>query len=95
MDINYNLDMERGPFYRLLSLAEAAEIWRVDQSTLRKAIASGKFKEGIDCRKFGKQWVIYVDAMVREYSGSWGPWNEFLQPLWAEKKKNPGEIPLS
>ena len=32
------LDMKGGPFADLLSIAEAAEIWGKEQSTLRKAI---------------------------------------------------------
>lgn len=81
MDINYNLDMERGPFAQLLSFAEAAEIWRVDQSTLRKAVATGRLVEGRDCRKFGKQWVVTVDAMRREFRDGWSPWSNFLVDL--------------
>lgn len=57
------------PFNHLLSFSEAAEIWNIDQSTLRKAVANNKLLEGRDCRKFGKQWVVTVDAMIREYGG--------------------------
>ena len=55
------------PFDGLLALNEAARIWGKDDSTLRRAIASGKFKDGLDVKKFGKQWVISTDAMLREY----------------------------
>ena len=41
MDINYTPDTEKSPFFHLLSFAEAAEIWGVDQSSLRKAVAAG------------------------------------------------------
>ena len=54
-------------FDSLLSCADAAEIWGMDESTLRKAILSGRFKDGMDVLKFGKQWVITKKAMVREY----------------------------
>ena len=57
------------PFDKLLAFSEAAEIWCIDQSTLRKAVANNKLIEGRDCRKFGKQWVVTVDAMIREYGG--------------------------
>lgn len=80
MEINYNLDMQGSPFSQLLSFAEAAEIWKKDQSTLRKAVQDGRLKPGRDCRKFGKQWVITADAMHREFGG-WGPWSEFLVDL--------------
>lgn len=92
MDINYTLDMERGPFSQLLSFAEAAELWRIDQSTLRKAVASGKLKVGVDCRKFGKQWVVTADAMHREFRGGWAPWSVFLTDLRkARAEENPTE----
>lgn len=81
MDINYTLDTERGPFAQLLSFAEAAEIWGIDQSTLRKAVAAGRLVEGRDCRKFGKQWVVTVEAMRKLYQGNWNPWVSFLTDL--------------
>lgn len=87
MNINYNLDMEYGNFYRLLSFAEAAEIWKIDQSTLRKAVADGRLKPGQDCRKFGKQWVITVDAMAREFRGGLAPFSQFLVDLRKAKKQ--------
>ncbi len=54
-------------FSGLLSFAEASEIWHLRESTLRKAVSYGKFAEGIDICKFGKQWVISFSAMIREY----------------------------
>jgi hypothetical protein len=54
-------------FLELMSLADAARVLKVDESTLRKKIATGKFIENIDCKKFGKQWVISTAAMEREY----------------------------
>lgn len=81
MDI---LDMRDGPFERLLSFAEAAEIWGLDQSALRKAVASGRLQPGRDCRKFGKQWVVTVDAMQRlyRYNNPYNdPWNKFISTI--------------
>ena len=60
-------------FDSLLSCSDAAELWHVDQSTLRKAIASGRLREGTDMVKFGKQWVITVKAMQKTF-GSPGHW---------------------
>lgn len=74
------LDMKGGPFADLLSIAEAAEIWGKEQSTLRKAIQDGRLKPGKDCRKFGKQWVVTADAMNREFGG-WAPWSTYLADL--------------
>lgn len=54
-------------FDKFLSLKEAAELYNRDDSTLRRAIMSGRLKEGIDCKKYGKQWVVLKSAMDREY----------------------------
>lgn len=55
------------PFDRLISFSDATNLWGLNESTLRKAVAYGKLKEGIDVKKFGKQWVVTFDAMQREY----------------------------
>ena len=52
-------------FEGLMSFKEAAEKWKLDDSTLRKAVANGKLTEDVDVKKFGKQWVITVEAMTR------------------------------
>ncbi len=85
MTINM-LDMQGGAFDGLLSFSEAAEIWKVDESTLRKAVANGRLKEGHDCRKFGKQWVVTVKAMAREFRGGLSPYSVFLVNLRKARK---------
>ena len=55
------------PFDGLLAFSDASTIWELNESTLRKAINYGKLRNGIDALKFGKQWVVTKDAMVREY----------------------------
>ena len=55
------------PFDGLLSFADAAELWGLNESTLRKAVAGGKLVSGCDVCKFGKQWVVSAQAMKREY----------------------------
>lgn len=82
MEINYTLDMEYGQFRELLSFGEAAELWKLDQSTLRKAVQDGRLIPGHDCRKFGKQWVVTVEAMARVFQHSAGShdytkWSQF------------------
>lgn len=57
----------RTPFDGLIAFTEATDLWKLHESTLRKAIAYGKLISGIDACKFGKQWVVSVDAMKREY----------------------------
>ena len=55
------------PFDGLMAFSDATELWGLNESTLRKAIAYGKLVNGVDVCKFGKQWVVSIDAMVREY----------------------------
>lgn len=55
------------PFDGLMAFSDATDIWGLNESTLRKAIIYGKLINGIDVCKFGKQWVVSIDAMKREY----------------------------
>ena len=55
------------PFDGLMAFSDATEIWGLSESTLRKAITYGKLVNGVDVCKYGKQWVVSVDAMRREY----------------------------
>ena len=54
-------------FDGLYALSDAARLWGKDDSTLRRAILAGKFVEGVDAKKFGKQWVVTRASMTREY----------------------------
>ena len=55
------------PFDGLMAFSDATELWGLNESTLRKAITYGKLVNGVDVQKFGKQWVVSIDAMKREY----------------------------
>lgn len=55
------------PFDGLMAMSDATFLWNLNESTLRKAIAYGKLINGVDVCKFGKQWIVSVDAMKREY----------------------------
>lgn len=55
------------PFDGLMAFSDATQLWGLNESTLRKAIAYGKLVNGVDVCKYGKQWVISMDAMKREY----------------------------
>ena len=54
-------------FDGLMALSEATELWGLSESALRKAISYGKLINGVDVCKFGKQWVVSSNAMIREY----------------------------
>ena len=55
------------PFSDILSFGDASIIWGLSESTLRKAVSYGKFIKGIDVCKYGKQWLVSMTAMRREY----------------------------
>ncbi len=58
------------PFDGLMAFSDATELWGLNESTLRKAITYGKLVNGVDVCKFGKQWVVSIEAMQREYGNA-------------------------
>lgn len=54
-------------FKGLYSIAEAAEMFGRESSTLRRNISNGKFIENEDVKKFGKTWIFRIEALEREY----------------------------
>lgn len=72
LDLSCNELWENGtiietPFDGLIAMADATELWGLNESTLRKAISYGKLIEGADACKFGKQWVVREESLLREY----------------------------
>ncbi|MBR6348614.1 MAG: DUF2442 domain-containing protein [Spirochaetales bacterium] len=72
LDLSCNELWENGrslktPFDNLIGLSDATEIWKLNESTLRKAISYGKLRIGRDVCNYGKQWVVTKAAMIREY----------------------------
>lgn len=57
-------------FDGLMAFSDATELWGLNESTLRKAVTYGKLVNGVDVCKFGKQWVVSVEAMKREYGAA-------------------------
>ncbi len=75
LDLSCDELWERGtavdtPFDGLMAFSDATELWGLNESTLRKAISYGKLINGVDVCKFGKQWVVSVEAMRREYGNA-------------------------
>lgn len=71
-DVSANELWENGvavktPFDGLMSFADASSLWGLSESTLRKAVVYGKIVPGLDARKYGKQWIVSRESMVREY----------------------------
>ena len=72
IDLSCNELFENGvdahsPFDGLIAFTDATILWGLNESTLRKAITYGKLVNGVDACKYGKQWVVSVEAMEREY----------------------------
>lgn len=72
LDLSCNELWENGmkvetPFDGLIALSDATLLWGLNESTLRKAISYGKLVNGVDVCKYGKQWVVSMKAMTREY----------------------------
>lgn len=65
-----NGEVVHTPFDGLIAFSDATQLWGLNESTLRKAISYGKLINGVDVCKFGKQWVVSVEAMNREYGTS-------------------------
>lgn len=51
----------------VFTFSEAARLWGIDSSTLRKAVENGRLKEGVDYRKSGGVLMVTKEAMLREY----------------------------
>ena len=62
-----NGELVNTPFDNLISFKDATDLWGLNESTLRKNISYGRLKEGTDVMKFGKQWIITKEAMIRLY----------------------------
>lgn len=65
-----NGEIVQTPFDGLIAFSDATQLWGLNESTLRKAISYGKLVNGVDACKFGKQWVVSVQAMKREYGSN-------------------------
>ncbi len=56
--------MINGSFEGLYTFVEAAKIYGLDDSCLRKRVARGKFVDGVDVKKMGATWIITEQALV-------------------------------
>ena len=53
---------------KLLSLKDAANQYNRDTSTIKRAISNGTLIENVDCKKFGRDWVILKSALEKVYN---------------------------
>lgn len=59
--------VENEKFKDLISLKDAAAMFNKEESTLRRNISNGFFKEWQDCIKFGTTWVFDVKSLEKKY----------------------------
>ena len=59
--------MANGSFEGLYTFGEAAKIYDLDDSCLRKRVARGKFVIGEDVKKMGATWIITEKALVNSF----------------------------
>lgn len=57
----------KDPIDGILSVSDAAALWHLDTSTIRRAIKDGRLVQDLDCYKLGKQWTVTKAAMTRLY----------------------------
>lgn len=57
----------RESFEGLYTFLEVAKIYGMDDSSLRKKVARGKFVVGVDVKKMGRTWIITEQAMVKNF----------------------------
>ncbi|MDB2050381.1 hypothetical protein [Clostridium perfringens] len=71
-EIIYNSEegviVENEKFKDLISLKDAAQMFGKEESTLRRNIKNGYFKEWKDCIKFGTTWVFDIKALEKKYN---------------------------
>ena len=59
--------MDKNPFEGLISFKDACILYGLNESTLRKAVSTGRLVDGIDCKRLGNQWITTLDVMKRLY----------------------------
>jgi hypothetical protein len=53
-------------FNKVLTASEAAELWGLDPSTVKRACQQGRFTAS-EARKSGGTWLVTVEGMKRVY----------------------------
>jgi len=60
-------EAKKAHLQNVVTVSEAAQLTGYDESTIRKDIASGKFKLAEEVRKSGRTWLIAREALKRVY----------------------------
>lgn len=59
--------MAKGSFEGLYTFIEVAQIYGMNDSSLRKQVARNKFIIGKEIKKMGRTWIITEQAMVKNF----------------------------
>lgn len=59
--------MANGSFKGLYTFQQVADIYGLDNSTLRKQVSNGKLVANVEVKKFGKTWLITEQAMIKHF----------------------------
>lgn len=59
--------MANGSFKGLYTFQQVADIYGLDNSTLRKQVSNGKLIDNVEVKKFGKTWLITEQAMIKHF----------------------------
>ena len=60
----YGREIDRD-FIGLLSTQDIVEKYNINESTVRRAIMEGRLVENVDCKKFGKSWVVKEESVEK------------------------------
>lgn len=59
--------MANGSFKGLYTFQQVADIYGLDNSTLRKQVSNGKLIDNVEVKKFGKTWLITEQSMIKHF----------------------------
>ncbi|WGX77515.1 helix-turn-helix domain-containing protein (plasmid) [Paraclostridium bifermentans] len=59
--------MANGSFKGLYTFQQVANIYGLDNSTLRKQVSNGKLIDNVEVKKFGKTWLITEQSMIKHF----------------------------
>ena len=78
--------MANGSFKGLYTFQEVADIYDLDNSTLRKQAANGKLALNTEVKKFGKTWLMTEQAMIRHFGAD--KFNEYKEQINIEHQSH-------
>lgn len=54
-------------FNNYITISEASKALGFTESNLRKHVSKGKFKNNVDCKKFGSTWILKKESIKKVY----------------------------